>query len=223
VLTLNFLSPIGFLSALLNTCADNRQAAEKFGQTMPYRHLLCNPSLPGDPNARLNLQDILRRLRPKETDYLPLASLQVPARSKQGVVQMKPEPFRLERYFAEHEFSAPHLLCRSDCESVSIRDLLQKEQRRMRVLALRLGYTESPGITRNCTGRSPHCIIGPSVERFCRDFVDQAGVLLLPGTLYHEDLNCFRVGFGRFNMPACLEKLVEFLIVNLIPSPLFSP
>lgn len=28
------------------------------------------------------------------------------------------DPFKLERYFAEHEFSAPNLLCSSDCESV---------------------------------------------------------------------------------------------------------
>ena len=53
--------------------------------------------------------------------------------------------------------------------------------------------------------------LGPSVERFCRDLVVQAGVLLLPGTLYQEDLDCFRIGFGRLNMPTCLEKLEEFL------------
>ena len=37
---------------------------------------------------------------------------------------MKIEPFRLERYFAKHEFSAPYLLCTSDCESMELRDLL---------------------------------------------------------------------------------------------------
>lgn len=34
------------------------------------------------------------------------------------------QPFRLERYFAKHEFSARHLLCTSDCESMTIDDLL---------------------------------------------------------------------------------------------------
>ena len=59
---------------------------------------------------------------------------------------MKPGPFRLERYFAEHEFSAPYLLCCSDCESISIRDLLEKEpEAHERFLTLGLGYTESPG------------------------------------------------------------------------------
>jgi len=37
---------------------------------------------------------------------------------------MQPEPFRLERYFAAHEFKAPYLLCCSDCESFSIDELL---------------------------------------------------------------------------------------------------
>ncbi|MDP3478489.1 MAG: aminotransferase class I/II-fold pyridoxal phosphate-dependent enzyme [Desulfoprunum sp.] len=59
---------------------------------------------------------------------------------------MKPRPFLLERYFAEHEFSAPYLLCCSDCESLSIKDLLQKEpEAHERFLSLRLGYTESLG------------------------------------------------------------------------------
>ena len=59
---------------------------------------------------------------------------------------MNPAPFRLERYFAEHEFSAPYLLCCSDCESISLRDLLQKEPDALEhFLSLRLGYTESLG------------------------------------------------------------------------------
>ena len=37
---------------------------------------------------------------------------------------MKLEPFKLERYFARHEFSAPYLLCSSDCESMTLDELL---------------------------------------------------------------------------------------------------
>jgi len=59
---------------------------------------------------------------------------------------MKPEPFRLERYFAAHEFNAPYLLCCSDCESLSIDDLLMFDPNaREGFLSLRLGYTESTG------------------------------------------------------------------------------
>lgn len=38
---------------------------------------------------------------------------------------MRPRPFRLERFFAEHEFSVPHLLCASDCEPVRLNELLE--------------------------------------------------------------------------------------------------
>lgn len=59
---------------------------------------------------------------------------------------MKLDRFRLERYFARHEFSAPYLLCASDCESVGLRELLAFEPgAHERLLSLRLGYTESPG------------------------------------------------------------------------------
>src|SRR5271157_530438 len=59
---------------------------------------------------------------------------------------MKIEPFRLERYFANYEFSAPYLLCCSDCESLGVKDLLVMEpQARQRLDDLWLGYTESKG------------------------------------------------------------------------------
>jgi aspartate/methionine/tyrosine aminotransferase len=54
--------------------------------------------------------------------------------------------FRLERFFARHEFSARHLLCASDCESISIGELLDLEPGAQdRFLKLKLGYTESTG------------------------------------------------------------------------------
>ena len=59
---------------------------------------------------------------------------------------MKLNPFKLERYFAEHEFSAPYLLCSSDCESMHLRDLLALEPGAAeRFESLWLGYTESLG------------------------------------------------------------------------------
>ena len=55
-------------------------------------------------------------------------------------------PFRLERFFARHELSVEHVLCGSDCESVSVGELLELEPGAGEALAaLRLGYTESPG------------------------------------------------------------------------------
>ena len=54
--------------------------------------------------------------------------------------------FRLERYFARHEFSAPYLLAASDCESFTIKELLDMESGAEDAFrSLNLGYTESQG------------------------------------------------------------------------------
>ena len=59
---------------------------------------------------------------------------------------MQLPPFRLERFFARHEFSAPHLLCASDGETLSVADLLDMVPGSAEGLGrLRLGYTESRG------------------------------------------------------------------------------
>lgn len=59
---------------------------------------------------------------------------------------MQIRDFALERFFAQHEFNAPHLLCTSDCESVSVADLLAHEEGAAeRFMDLRLGYTEAQG------------------------------------------------------------------------------
>jgi aspartate/methionine/tyrosine aminotransferase len=54
-------------------------------------------------------------------------------------------------------------------------------------------------------------ILGRDVETFCHELVTRAGVLLLPGTLFDDDGNHFRIGFGRKNMPEALARLEEFL------------
>lgn len=54
--------------------------------------------------------------------------------------------FQLERYFAQWEFAAPYLLSASDCETMSIGELLGLAGVPLSRLAdLRLGYTESQG------------------------------------------------------------------------------
>lgn len=56
-------------------------------------------------------------------------------------------PFLLERYFAEHEFTARYLLSSSDCEALSMAELLSMADEETRRLwkDLRLGYTETLG------------------------------------------------------------------------------
>lgn len=60
---------------------------------------------------------------------------------------MRLPDFRLERYFARYEFCAPFLLCCSDCESMTVSELLDYggTEAREGFLGLGLGYTESQG------------------------------------------------------------------------------
>lgn len=59
---------------------------------------------------------------------------------------MKLPPFKLERYFAKYEFNTEYLLCSSDCEAMSIADLLAFEpEAAERFQQTWLGYTESRG------------------------------------------------------------------------------
>ncbi len=59
---------------------------------------------------------------------------------------MKLPDFQLERFFAQHEFTAKHLLCSSDCEAMTVGDLLTFEpDAKERFQDLWLGYTESAG------------------------------------------------------------------------------
>jgi aspartate/methionine/tyrosine aminotransferase len=60
---------------------------------------------------------------------------------------MQIRPFALERYFAEHEFTAELLLCSSDVEPYAMGELLALADDESRALwdGLTLGYTEPPG------------------------------------------------------------------------------
>lgn len=56
--------------------------------------------------------------------------------------------FKLERYFARWEFAVKHVLCASDVEPISMRELLEMadDDGRRRWESLNLGYTESLGL-----------------------------------------------------------------------------
>jgi aspartate/methionine/tyrosine aminotransferase len=70
-----------------------------------------------------------------------------PRRSTHGYDGGVIEPFLLERYFAEHEFATPHLLCSSDLETLPMRDLVATADAESAALwdDLRLSYTETTG------------------------------------------------------------------------------
>jgi aspartate/methionine/tyrosine aminotransferase len=50
-----------------------------------------------------------------------------------------------------------------------------------------------------------------NVEDFCDNLVRKAGVLLLPGTMYDDSRNHFRIGLGRKNLPQAVERLEEYI------------
>ena len=56
----------------------------------------------------------------------------------------------------------------------------------------------------------PHLATDVPIERFVEDLVRETGVLLLPGTVFADTENRFRIGFGRTNMPVALERLEAF-------------
>jgi aspartate/methionine/tyrosine aminotransferase len=49
------------------------------------------------------------------------------------------------------------------------------------------------------------------IDFFCHELVTRAGVLLLPGTVYDDRDNHFRVGFGRKNLAEAVARLEDFL------------
>lgn len=60
---------------------------------------------------------------------------------------MKIPDFMLERYFAQHEFRSPFLLCCSDCETFTISEILALDgaTAAQAFMDQPLGYTEAPG------------------------------------------------------------------------------
>ena len=59
---------------------------------------------------------------------------------------MKIMPFTIEQFFALYEFNTPYLLCSSDCESMTVEDLMALSGQGINILGdLHLGYTESQG------------------------------------------------------------------------------
>ena len=60
---------------------------------------------------------------------------------------MKYAPFEIERFFRQHEFSAPYGISSSDCEPLTLAELLSyaSPQRREQFETMWLGYTEAQG------------------------------------------------------------------------------
>ena len=60
------------------------------------------------------------------------------------------------------------------------------------------------------------CNTGESADSFCKRCINEAGVLLLPGSQFDAGTaspfpDSFRVGYGRRSLPQCLERLDAYL------------
>jgi aspartate/methionine/tyrosine aminotransferase len=53
------------------------------------------------------------------------------------------------------------------------------------------------------------------IDDFAADLVRETGVLLLPGTVFSDTGNHFRLGFGRSNLPAALARLDAYAQTRL--------
>ncbi len=59
---------------------------------------------------------------------------------------MEIAPSRIERYFEKFEFNTPYLLCSSDCQSFTVKEILELEENAQdKFMDLYLGYTETRG------------------------------------------------------------------------------
>jgi aspartate/methionine/tyrosine aminotransferase len=85
---------------------------------------------------------------------------------------MEIAPFQLERFFARHEFSAQYLLSSSDCEPLSLSELLAIADTETKALwdDLKLGYTESWG----------HPLLRAEIAAMYRDADSQDVLTLVP-------------------------------------------
>lgn len=93
---------------------------------------------------------------------------------------MNIEPFGLERYFARHEFSARYLLSSSDCEPLSLAELLAMADREARDLweGLTLAYTETAGHPLLREAIAKRCYEGLSADEVL-EVVPEEGIFLL--------------------------------------------
>jgi len=62
----------------------------------------------------------------------------------------------------------------------------------------------------------PRYLGGDGVERFCEQLVEEAGVLLLPASMYHSELlptppDRFRIGYGRLGLDEALAAFEDFI------------
>jgi len=97
-------------------------------------------------------------------------------------IDMRFEPFELERYFAKYEFSAKYLLSSSDCDGLLQSDVLDLADAQTRELwdNLTLGYTESGG----------HPLLKDEIAKMYHDITPEDVLTVVPEEGIYLTLNC---------------------------------
>ena len=126
---------------------------------------------------------------------------------------MKITPFATEHFFAEYEFTTPHQLCNSDCETVTVAELLAMAEVDLAELGqLGLGYTESQGnpqlrkaIAASYATATPNdvMILGTPVEGIyltARALLEPSDELIVLSPAYDALINMFEHVVGSSNV-----------------------
>lgn len=94
---------------------------------------------------------------------------------------MNIKEFKLERYFAKHEFTAKYLLSSSDCDGFALKDILSYASKNEIKLweDLELGYTESEGSS----------LLRESICKYYKDVTKENVLVASPGELNFIAMN----------------------------------
>ena len=57
----------------------------------------------------------------------------------------------------------------------------------------------------------PELLLPIPIDRFTEKLVEEAGILIMPGSVFDFPGNFFRIGFGRKNMPEVLKRFEQYL------------
>lgn len=61
----------------------------------------------------------------------------------------------------------------------------------------------------------PRLKLDIKIDQYVENLINQEGVIIIPGTLFDNENNHFRLGFGRKNLPEALDKFEHFTKKNI--------
>ena len=104
----------------------------------------------------------------------------------------RPDVFKLERFFAQHEFSTKHLLCASDSEPITVKELLSLADEECKALwdNLSLAYTNTRG----------HPLLRQEITKMYRHVTEEDLLVLVPNEGIFIAMHCVADYIRRLEM-----------------------